>query len=50
MEIDKIDVNREVRIVFMGTPEIAVPILTGLLEHYKFKGVVTQMYKPVGRK
>ncbi len=50
MEIDKIDVNRDVRIVFMGTPEFAVPILTGLLENYKVKGVVTQMDKPVGRK
>lgn len=50
MEIDNIDVNREVRIVFMGTPEFAVPVLEGLLQNYKVKAVVTQPDKPVGRK
>ncbi len=38
------------RIVFMGTPFFAVPILDGLVEHYKVVGVVTQPDKKVGRK
>lgn len=50
MELDNIDVNRDVRIVFMGTPEFAVPVLEGLLQNYKVKAVVTQPDKPVGRK
>lgn len=50
MEINNVDVNREVRIVFMGTPEFAVPVLEGLLQNYKVKAVVTQPDKPVGRK
>lgn len=50
MEINNVDINREVRIVFMGTPEFAVPVLEGLLQNYKVKAVVTQPDKPVGRK
>lgn len=50
MEINNIDVKRDVRIVFMGTPEFAVPVLEGLLQNYKVKAVVTQPDKPVGRK
>lgn len=39
------------RIVFMGTPEIAEFILTGLLDNgYPIVGVIAQEDKPVGRK
>ncbi len=38
-------------IVFMGTPQFAVPILQSLLDqHYDVKAVVTQPDRPVGRK
>ncbi|BDR60689.1 methionyl-tRNA formyltransferase [Lactobacillus xylocopicola] len=38
-------------VIFMGTPNFAVPILKGLVEHnYEIKGVVTQPDKKVGRK
>jgi methionyl-tRNA formyltransferase len=37
------------RIVFMGTPEFAVPILTALIPHYDVAGVVTQPDRPAGR-
>lgn len=38
-------------IVFMGTPEFAVPVLNALIEHsYNVVGVVTQPDKKVGRK
>ena len=50
MELENIDINREVRIVFMGTPDFAVPVLEGLLQNYNVKAVVTQPDKPVGRK
>lgn len=49
MDINEINVEKEVRIVFMGTPEFAVPILEGLIEHYQVRAVVTQPDKPVGR-
>lgn len=34
MDINDIDLKKEVRIVFMGTPDFAVPILQGLIENY----------------
>lgn len=49
MDINDINVEKEVRIVFMGTPEFAVPILQGLIENYHVRAVVTQPDKPVGR-
>ena len=38
------------KIVFMGTPDFAVPILEGLIENYEVAGVVSQPDKRVGRK
>lgn len=41
---------RDLRIVFMGTPEFAVTILQGLLEEqYKVVGVITAPDRPSGR-
>jgi methionyl-tRNA formyltransferase len=37
------------RIVFMGSPEFAVPVLRQLSTHYQVVGVVTQPDKPAGR-
>lgn len=37
------------RIVFMGTPEFAVPVLQALLETQTVAGVVTQPDRPAGR-
>lgn len=48
-DISKIEIDNEPKIVFMGTPDFAVPILKALNENYKVKGVVTQPDKPVGR-
>jgi len=40
----------KLRILFMGTPEFAVPALTGLVKHgYPVIGVVTQPDRPQGR-
>jgi len=44
------DEGRGVRVVFMGTPVFAVPILEGLVtQGYHVVGVVTQPDKPAGR-
>jgi len=37
------------RIVFMGTPDFAVPTLDMLIHHYEVVGVVTQPDRPAGR-
>lgn len=39
-----------IKVVFMGTPDFAVPILEGLIENYNVVGVVSQPDKRVGRK
>lgn len=41
---------KDLRVVFMGTPEFAVPILKGLIENVDVILVVSQPDKPVGRK
>jgi methionyl-tRNA formyltransferase len=38
-----------VRIVFMGSPDFALPALGALAEHYLLAGVVTQPDRPAGR-
>lgn len=40
----------KIKVVFMGTPDFAVPILEGLIENYDVVGVVSQPDKRVGRK
>ena len=40
---------KDLRVVFMGTPEFSVPILASLIENTKVIGVVTQPDKMVGR-
>lgn len=37
------------KIVFMGSPEFALPVLQALLDHYDVIGVVTQPDRPAGR-
>lgn len=37
------------KIVFMGTPDFAVPTLRALIEHHEVTGVVTQPDRPAGR-
>lgn len=37
------------KVIFMGTPDFAVPILEGLIENYDVIGVVSQPDKRVGR-
>ncbi len=41
--------RKNLRTVFMGSPDFALPVLKNLAEHYNVVGVVTQMDKPAGR-
>lgn len=50
MNLEDVNISRELKIVFMGTPLFAKPVLEGLLEHYKVRAIVTQPDKLVGRK
>ena len=49
MDLNNVVVNKELKIVFMGTPEFSVPILKGLIDNYKVRAIVTQPDHPVGR-
>lgn len=49
MNIEDIQVEEEVKILFMGTPDFAVPILEGLIENYKVRAVITQPDRQTGR-
>lgn len=49
MDIENINIKKDVSVVFMGTPDFAVPVLQGLIDNYKVKAVVTQPDKKVGR-
>ena len=49
MNIEDIVVEKELKVVFMGTPTFSVPILEALIKNYKVKAVVTQPDKIVGR-
>ncbi len=49
MNLENINVEKELKIVFMGTPDFSVPVLEGLIENYKVRAIVTQPDRPVGR-
>lgn len=49
MNIEDIEVKKKLRIVFMGTPIFAVPILEGLIDNYQVVGIVSQPDRKVGR-
>lgn len=49
MNLEDINIERELKVVFMGTPDFSVPILEMLIKNYNVKAVVTQPDKQVGR-
>lgn len=49
MDIESINIEKELKIVFMGTPGFSVPVLDALIKNYRVKAVVTQPDKIVGR-
>lgn len=46
MNIEDINVQKDLKIVFMGTPEFSVPVLEGLIANYKIRAIVTQPDRP----
>lgn len=49
MNLEEIEVTKPLQIIFMGTPDFAVPILEGLIQKYKVKAVVTQPDRKKGK-
>ena len=49
MNLENINVERNLKIVFMGTPDFAVPVLKALYEKYGVKVVITQPDRKIGR-
>lgn len=49
MNLENINVEKELKIVYMGTPVFSATVLEGLLSKYKIRAVVTQPDRPVGR-
>ena len=49
MNLEDINIEKELKIIFMGTPDFSVPVLEGLIENYKVRAVVTQPDRMVGR-
>lgn len=49
MNLEDIKIEKDLKIVFMGTPDFAVPILQALIDNYGVRAVVTQPDKVVGR-
>lgn len=49
MKLEDVNVERELNIVFMGTPEFSVPVLEALIKEYKVKAIVTQPDRINGR-
>ena len=49
MNLDNLEIKKELTIIYMGTPEFSATVLKGLLGKYKIRAVVTQPDKPSGR-
>lgn len=49
MNLEDVSVEKELKIVYMGTPEFSATVLEKVLTKYKVRAVVTQPDRPVGR-
>lgn len=49
MNLEEIKVEKELKIIYMGTPEFSANVLEGLLSKYKIRAIVTQPDRPSGR-
>lgn len=47
--LENINIERELKILFMGTPEFSVPVLEGLIANYKVRAIITQPDRQIGR-
>lgn len=49
MNLEELNVDKELKIIYMGTPEFSKTVLEGLLTKYKVRAVVTQPDRRAGR-
>lgn len=49
MNLEDVNVEKELKIIYMGTPEFSATVLKGLIENYKVRLIITQPDKKVGR-
>ena len=49
MNLEDVNVEKELKILYMGTPEFSATVLKGLVSNYKIRAIVTQPDKKVGR-
>lgn len=49
MNIEDVEIKKELRVIFMGSPLFSVPILESLIKKYNVIAVVTQPDKKIGR-
>ena len=49
MDIENVNIEKEIKVVFMGTPLFSVPVLDKLIKNYNVVAVVTQPDKKIGR-
>ena len=49
MNLEELNVEKDLKIVYMGTPEFSATVLEGLVANYKVRAVVSQPDRPVGR-
>lgn len=49
LKVEDINVTKDLKIIFMGTPAFSVPILEALIAKYKIRAVVTRPDKATGR-
>ncbi len=49
MNIESINVEKKIKVIFMGTPDFCLPILEELIKHYNVRAIITQPDKKVGR-
>ena len=49
MNLEDVNVEKELKIIYMGTPEFSATVLKGLIENYKVRVIITQPDKKVGR-
>lgn len=49
MNLEDLKVEKELKIIYMGTPDFSAAVLEGLLKEYKIRAVVTQPDRPSGR-
>ena len=50
MNVEDINVKKELNIIYMGTPQFSKIVLQGLIKKHKIRAIITQPDKPVGRK